>query len=387
MNLQIPEIDYSTAPGVIRTHLKANVPLLIQGAPGIGKTQIVKAEVEKWGEAEFFDLLVSDPAQCGVPVSEVQLAMAIALLSPEKEKAKYLQRFIDIAGGSPTRSFWTRTSSVPLGGANKCVMLDELGQSSPSRQAMAMRVALEKKFGEHQLDPETRVIAMTNRQTDGAGVGKMNTALMDRFSRYQLNFALHPWCQWGMKTGRINPYVCTWGMELGAGQINNFNPEAEQCPTPRSWEWASMLMAEAPDTEWQTLIGGRVGCGAAADFMSFYKMKDDVPDISLIIKNPDSATVPNDPSLMWLVAAALVGAVCKKDGQDYVHDLSAVDRVVGYALRLQGAVQAMILRGIGPNRHDFMNSYLESTATGSTPYPNIDKFVTANADVIAKMSV
>jgi hypothetical protein len=73
----------------------------------------------------------------------------------------------------------------------------------------------------------------------------------------------------------------------------------------------------------QSLIGGTVGESVAVEFCAFMGMVNSLPDVSEIIKNPETYEVSEDPSVLY----ALTGALASRA------DASNFDAIITYMTR------------------------------------------------------
>lgn len=143
---------------------KQRKPVFLHGAPGIGKSSVVqqaaKAIAEAEGIKDFFvkDIRLSqmDPTDLGglpIPKGEGN-ATAMGRIYPE---------------------WW------PTGNEYGILFFDELNKGTPSTQAAAYQLILDRRMGDRELSPNVLIVAAGNRSTDNVTVYDMDSALQNRF--------------------------------------------------------------------------------------------------------------------------------------------------------------------------------------------------------------
>ena len=194
--------------GAIRT----GHPVLITGAPGIGKSDITYQACLKTGA----DMILSHPA-----VSDPTDAKGLPWPCQDGERAVFLP-FGDLEAAihatKPTVWF-----------------LDDLGQATPAVQASYMQLTLARRVNGHQLPACVTFVAATNRRADRAGVSGILEPVKSRFTIYALATNLDDWCEWAV-TADIHPHVLAF-LRFRPDLLHAFTPTAdmENSPNPRTW--------------------------------------------------------------------------------------------------------------------------------------------------------
>src|SRR5262249_18048951 len=138
--------------------IPARKPILLTGAPGVGKTKLVEQAASKCDA----DIIVCHPA-----VSDPTDVKGLPWISEDKKHATFL------AFGEIARAI----------AATKLTVLfpDDLGQASPAVQASWMQLFLGRRVNGHVLPDCVTFIAATNRRTDKAGVQGILEPVKSRF--------------------------------------------------------------------------------------------------------------------------------------------------------------------------------------------------------------
>src|SRR3990167_9806099 len=159
--------------------IPAGLPILVTGAPGVGKSDIVARAAADAGA----DLILSHPA-----VADPTDAKGLPWIGKDGASATFLpfgELAQAVAAEKPT--VW---------------LLDDLGQAPPSVQASYMQLLLARRVNGHALPDCVTFVAATNRRTDRAGVSGILEPVKSRFvSIIGLEPNLDDWCQWAFSAG------------------------------------------------------------------------------------------------------------------------------------------------------------------------------------------
>ncbi|HET6495094.1 MAG TPA: ATP-binding protein [Thermoleophilia bacterium] len=286
--------------------IPAGLPVLVTGAPGIGKSNIVEQAAAAAGaDVILSHPVVSDPTDAkGLPWAEKGAKEATFL--PFGEMAQALK------ATKPTVWF-----------------LDDLGQASPAVQASFMQLLLARRVNGHKLPDCVTFVAATNRRADRAGVSGILEPVKSRFTCIvELTPSLDDWCQWALRNDI--PVELIAFLRFRPDLLNAFKPSAdiENSPSPRTWANAAKILGLelSPDLEYAALAGA-VGDGAAAELMGFLRMYRELPNIDAILIDPDSEPIPSQPNALYAVVTGLGARVSEENGA----------RVLRYAERLMEA--------------------------------------------------
>jgi len=298
------------APNQLATFLAKTIPaghpVLITGAPGIGKSDIVAQAAQ----AASADLLLSHPAVAdptdakGLPWP-VQGATEATFL-PFGELARAIK--------ATTRTVW---------------FLDDLGQATPAVQASYMQLLLARRVNGHVLPDHITFVAATNRRTDRAGVSGILEPVKSRFtSIVELVPSIDDWCQWAFNN-LISPTLIAF-LRYRPELLSQFQASADltNSPTPRTWHSLNKLESlSLPAAVEMAAFSGAVGEGAAVEYVAFRKMAQSLTSIDQVLIDPTAAKIPSQPSELYAVAVALA---MRANTQNFA-------RIATYAQRLVDA--------------------------------------------------
>jgi len=259
---------------------KARLPVLIKGAPGIGKTDIITQAAEAAEmDLHIFHPVVSDPTDFkGLP----------AIVNDKAEFLPYGDLRLLLTAKRPTVAF-----------------LDDLGQAPPVVQASVMQLLLARKINGHAVSKHVVFAAATNRREDKAGVTSILEPVKSRFaSIVELTVDVDEWCKWAI-TNDMPPELIAFV---------RFRPALMTSPTaatndivnracPRTVANVGKLLKAGLDNA--EVLAGAVGEGFAAEFIGFMRIWQTLPNIDAILLSPESAKVPTEVAALYAIATVL----------------------------------------------------------------------------------
>ncbi|MDN5354293.1 MAG: hypothetical protein PWQ09_1049 [Candidatus Cloacimonadota bacterium] len=288
-------------------------PLLLKGAPGIGKTDIVTQACRETAT----NLVISHPV-----VSDPTDYKGLPFPVKGENKATFLP-FGDllklIEAARPTVFF-----------------LDDLGQAPAAVQAAAMQLILARRINGHKVSEEVIFLAATNRRGDRAAVQGILEPVKSRFaSIVELEVNVDDWVEWAIANNMPTELVAF--IRFRPNLLHDFQPTADivNTPNPRTVAAVGRMMQAGLAANMQyEMFAGAAGEGFAAEFMGFRKVYRDLPDIEKLIAAPDKAVVPDEPSLLFAICGALSAKANKKN----------FTNIVRYTDRLPAEFQVLLIK-------------------------------------------
>lgn len=290
--------------------IKARSPVLLTGAPGVGKSDTVtQAAIECQADMIISHPVVEDPTDVkGLPWFREGKDEAVFLPFGQLAAALKADRL----------TVW---------------LLDDLGQATPAVQASYMQLLLARRVGQHVLPDCVTFVAATNRRSDRAGVSGILEPVKSRFATIlEVTPHIDDWCSWAMEH-RVDPMLIAF-LRMRPDLLCAFAPTAEivNSPIPRTWSHVNnALQLGFTGVAEQGCLAGAVGEGAAGEFLAFRRMAQEAEEYSLdeILAHPTTAKIP-DPSKMHALYAIVCGLAAVADKKTYL-------AAVTYAERLQAA--------------------------------------------------
>lgn len=274
--------------------IKARLPVLITGKPGIGKTDSVEAACDE-AKAECVTSfpVVNDPTDYkGLP----WVVDGNATFLPFGD----LQKLI--------------TTKKPL-----VYFLDDLGQATPAVQAAAMQLILARRVNGQRISDLVTFVAATNGRGHRAGVSGILEPVKSRFvTIVEMVTDVNEWCMWAA-AHNVAPEVIAF-IRLVPQALSEFAPTADMTnsPSPRTWHSVSRTHALGLSRGLQLpTFCGAVGPGRGAEFTAFLRVFADMVSPDVVLTNPTTAPIPAEVSTLWALTTALAQRVQATSMQRY----------------------------------------------------------------------
>ncbi|MGC0327733.1 hypothetical protein RKD23_000723 [Streptomyces sp. SAI-170] len=290
----------------------ADLPVLLWGEPGIGKTAAltqlaaaldlplttVIASVHEPSDFSGLPVVGDDPAQQGVPMAPPDWAV----------------RLVRAGRG--------------------LLFLDELSTAPPAVQAALLRLVLERRIGTLRLPPGVRIVAAANPRSSAADGWELSPPLANRFVHLQWTHDHEVVVRglggtWPRATlPRLDPARLTEAVDFARRAVCEFLttrptlvhrlPGSESrrggaWPSPRSWDMTLSLIAFATAAGSSRevlalLVRGTVGDGPGLELLAAMDRME-LPDPELLLADPARAELPERGDLRQASLEAVVAAV------------------------------------------------------------------------------
>ena len=308
------QVKIKKAIEMIAQYIKSRLVPMIEGPPGIGKSEIVKQVAKRYG-LKVIDLRLS---QCD-PTDLLGFPNILG------KKAGYV----------PMETFPIEDDPIPEGYNGWLIFLDEFSSAPPAVQAAAYKLVLDRMVGVHRLHRNVAIVCAGNRETDNAIVHPMSTALQSRLAHMELVVDALEWGEWAELNG-IHHYITDY-LKFKPGVIYTFQPDHtdKTYACPRTWEFASRLMHNNEgDENLLELLSGVLSEGVAREFLTYCKVYESLPKREQLLNSPETIPVPKEPSILY----ALSGTVSHNASIDNF------DKLAKFVVRLPMEFQVVTMR-------------------------------------------
>lgn len=307
-------------------------PLLIQGAPGIGKSDIVRQACTDNGyvllDRRVSQMLPEDFS--GIPLGDLA-AKTTTRCIPDLVAEAY--------------NLYNETKR-PV-----CLFLDEVSNGTPQIHAALYEVVLDRRAGNYEFPPGTRVVLAGNRASDGASVNELPRPLLNRMAVVDFKGPLYAeWEDWAIDNG-VHPIILTALKVQPEFLHGKFDPENERNPTCRSWAEASDVLhrlestGRGHDGALRTVrMSAYVGDEAALKVQAIYEMASQLQDPNAIMTNPDRCPASKTLALGYLQTMQLVNLVM---------NVPQTKNAFSWVERTSPELMSMLVRGV-MRRHNQM---------------------------------
>jgi hypothetical protein len=294
-------------------------PLMVWGAPGLGKSSILQKAARDQGIG-FIDVRLAqrEPVDIrGLPV-------------PGPDGVKWL-----------VSSDWPRDSK-----SRGIILFDEITAADRSLQVAAYEFILDRRLGELYKVPDGWYIcAAGNRTEDRAVAATMSSALANRFMHVELGEDVESWVAWALKND-IQPSVVGFLRFRPAMLFSQKGENLERgWPTPRSWERVSRMlevMKDEPEELVRHMVYGLVGNRAGVEFMEFKKMSESFADALALMRNPGAEVkIPSRADMKYALCSAVAYYVWR--GKDEAESKLLLDGFYRICMEMTSDFASMLM--------------------------------------------
>jgi len=307
----------------ITSLVEERVPTFLWGAPGIGKSSIVK-QIADEKNVDFIDL-------------------RLALMDPTDLKG------IPFYDKESHTALWAPPAFLPRAGSG-ILFLDELNSAPPSVQASAYQLILDRKVGEYELPEGWAIVAAGNREGDRGVTYRMPSPLANRFVHLEMDVNVDDWRLWAYKKGldeRVISYISYRSEHLFTFDSKS---DVKSFATPRSWEYVNKIVKSTISEELLLdTLSGAVGKDVAVSFLSFAKVMNKLPDIQNILTS-SSGEYSDEVDVLYALSTGLVSAYLKDSSE------KSLDNLLKYTLELKSEFAVMIVQDLQRNSVDMQHS-------------------------------
>jgi MoxR-like ATPase len=277
--------------------------LFLWGPPGIGKSAFVRQAAEREGWTEAGHAFVE------IRLSQMEPVDLRGLPVPDRTARK---------------TDWLPPAWLPFEGSDwpetGVLFLDEASSATPSVQAAAYQLVLDRQLGEAKLKKGWRLVLAGNRVTDGGVAFRLSMPLANRMLHVEVRPSLEAWTRWALDCG-IHWDVLGF-LQFRPSLLMTFEGALKSrevaFATPRSWEMVSKILAREPDTRaelLETLVAAAVGPGVASEFIAWRALKKELPDLDAVLAGKAVACA-DKADVRYAAAVALASRIIETGQRD-----------------------------------------------------------------------
>ncbi len=301
---------------VITSLCEQKVPTFLWGAPGIGKSSIVKQIAESQGVG-FIDL-------------------RLALMDPTDLKG------IPFYDKESHSALWAPPAFLPRDGEG-ILFLDELNSAPPSVQASAYQLILDRAVGEYKLPDGWAIVSAGNRESDRGVTYRMPSPLANRFVHFDMEVDVDDWRFWAYEKEideRIIAYISYKNEHLFTFDASR---DVKSFATPRSWEYVDSILKSGISEELLLdTVSGAIGKDVAVGFLSFAKVMGRLPNIEDILES-GSGEYSDEVDVLYALSTGLVSGILKESSP------KRIDNLLRYTLELKSEFAVMCVQDLQRN--------------------------------------
>ncbi|CAB4218998.1 ATPase, dynein-related, AAA domain containing protein [uncultured Caudovirales phage] len=351
-------------------------PLMIWGAPGIGKTAIVK-QVQKMLGGRMIDVQLTTYAPEDFFLPVVDPATNDNIMS--RRASRVPQKWLPVYNESEGEEGNAKANGPD--GMGGMIFMDELSRASEAIRNIALKFVLDRELdGGWKLGSKWTIFAASNRQEDDLTNSQdFGTALGNRFQQVNYvpdtktygKYASAQTDSSGVNT--FDPLIISF-LQWSKGKefFHKMDSRAVAFPSPRSWEKAAIawknLKREAEAEGYQLTdkmiedeaLAPNVGTEAATAFIAYYLLskKIDLKNLYKVYTEPDNAPLPSktrNDDYELDVAYILASAVAYEHRGKKLTN-AEIENVVKYAIRINNPTVAMQIMGALIEIHPYLKT-------------------------------
>lgn len=293
---------------MVHAALDTDQPMIIEGKPGSGKSQIM-AQIAAARGARFFDVRLS------------------------------MWESVDLRGIPMVengKTVWMQPAALSFDDGNETILFfDEIDRAALPTLNAALQIVLDRRIGEHTFAPSVRIMAAMNGKTDRRGTSTLPLALANRFLWAELRPDASAAIEHLTRIG-ANPLLVAFLDLRGADLLYTEPTDGKRFASPRQWERAARYLDMTDKATRTRMIAGLVGDLPAMECVAFVDLFSRLPRLADIIANPATAQCPgeDEPGLLYAVCNALA----------YRADRSNFADIMTYANRMPPEFRTILVK-------------------------------------------
>lgn len=305
-------VDFTIKHGLSRA-------LLGLGAPGIGKSEIVKQIAEKYGR-KVIDIRLAQ-------MSEVELN---GLIYPNEDNKTTIWLTPDIL------------PNVERDGEFGILLLDEITSATKRMQVAAYQLILDRRIGSYKLPDGWITIGLGNREDDDGVYVRLAAPLADRFEIHEIYPDLEIWKQdYAYNMGIHNLVIAYLNFQPTSFHTQSASDGNMMFATPRSWVAVSDILKIDSDVSKNVVankITGNIGDVEASQFIQFCKLQETLLSIDTILNGEKYSIPSKQEEIILLITAAISKLHYLKDVESFSQtDKQKLTNVINFFFKINRA--------------------------------------------------
>lgn len=374
-------VNHAGAVKHIKLKYEADTPVMLWGAPGIGKSVTILETAKSIAKAkglEFIEWNALSTAERNALANSVDNTgkfiygdCRLSQYDPSDWALPWVDKGNEDAGMKWLPSQLLKAFSVF--GTKGLLFLDELPQATPSVQNAAYQIILDRQYKDVCFKG-IRMVAAGNRSSDGGNQYAFAPALANRITHMELiTPGAEDWVKWA-RDNDVHPMICAFlksrpdCLYEETGKTEN---RRYAWASPRSWEMVSKQFNVLPPLDaanrenWTyeafEIVHSTVGKGAALEFQAFMLTLHDV-FLEDYLKNPEmlkDASIDVQLGVQAMLEAHSRSVVQKGEDKEMLKLIEQHYAIFDANLRadIKAVFMSSMLRCFKPQNSDVSGSY------------------------------
>jgi hypothetical protein len=339
------KISIMDANKAMLLNFAAKRPLKFFGGPGVGKTMMAEAYArrmaEKYKDDGGYGLFELNCALANVPDVTGYL-----VTKPETHK-DWTGEPINIINSHYAYPYYFRcklTGRPAFTFKRGMLLLEEWGQAGVDVKRSLATLVRHGRAGEYFLPEDLNVLILSNRAEDRSGVTREFDFLINSWTELELVPSLAAWLVWADENN-VTMITQAYASHNEDIVFSSKLPKDQQpWMTPRSLvsmdeqiKVVDKMNLEMGDKFVRQMIAGTVGDGAAQGYIAFAAIRDHLPKLADIVKNPLDAYMPTELDQRMFISFFLASKA----------DRANFPSLVAYMRRMQKNFGVAFIRSAG----------------------------------------
>ena len=316
--------------------IRQQVPAMLWGPPGIGKSSIIAQIAEELGlQVQDLRLAQLEPTDLrGVPMPDHASGRAKWFLPAFWPKVAETDGERVAGQDDDGNDIVVQYKAGDCPDGPGLIFLDEIEKAAVSVKNASLQLVLDRAVGDYKLPNDWSMVCAGNREEDGCFSQPLGSALANRMIHFEVEANVEDWAAWARDNGVIDDII---GFLHFRQDLLYHQTDDHAFPTPRSWGIASQLVQTTNNKkEQKELLQSSVGVGAAQEFVVWQEVYRNVdPEEVFVGKMPNFEG--EDQSYRYAVAFAVASHLrkrkktidgCEKHVAKFLSMLTAELRVV-----------------------------------------------------------
>jgi hypothetical protein len=311
-------------PNALPLFFDAGVAVEVGSPPGCGKSESIDQIVKKLSERDGFEWGISKVFIATLSPVDINGYLVPGVYQHQKEDGTVE----NVRTSEFTMPPWMLSvTGRPMNHYKRgIVVFEEWDKGDPDTKKASAEVLLNGRAGNHAVHPGIARVSLVNRAEDRSGSTKNFDFIINRRTELTLSADLGGWMDWALQNG-VDPLFVGFADKFPEIVFNNKIPEKQEpfC-TPRSLVLLSKVFNQhrdakgniKADTLASEIAAGMIGHGAAAQLLSWFKLRNETPSLEQILKDPDGTPVPEKPDAKMMVCYELAHKVEKSTASKIV---------------------------------------------------------------------
>lgn len=292
-----------------------NIPSMIWGMAGIGKSQLVDQFKDKYIFIKIDERLSqSQPIDLkGIPDMS---ANRLTFLPPD----------LPLQG-----------DEVPEGKNGWVLFLDELTNAEKSVEAAALKILCDRMVGNYHLHERVIIVAAGNRQEDSALANELSAPTRSRMCHFILKPDIKSFTDYAISNNWSDKITGYLAFRPDSMYDINYDDTDYGYNCPRTWEMMNKLITQRWKDEVTMShlkhVCGILGEAVGLEFVNYCQVYLDIPTIEEIKTNPTTAKLPDGASQQYAICSLIAKQMTKENASSLLR----------YVKRCKTDLQGMII--------------------------------------------